>query len=107
MTSNGAGGAIITWSDHRNNTDYNVYAQRVTPSGLVGSSVGVGDEVGLSFRLLEPAPNPSRDMMRLDFELPMERRIDAQVFDVAGRPVRSLGAGLYSAGAHALVWDGR
>jgi hypothetical protein len=107
MTSNGAGGAVITWTDHRNNADYNVYAQRVTPNGVVGSTVGVGDEAGLSFRLLDPAPNPSRDMMRLDFELPTERRLDAQVFDVAGRPVRSLGAGLYSAGAHALVWDGR
>ncbi len=29
----GRGGAYITWQDYRNFTDYNVYAQRISPSG--------------------------------------------------------------------------
>jgi len=31
--SDGAGGAIITWRDYRSGTNYDVYAQRVSPSG--------------------------------------------------------------------------
>ncbi len=35
MVSDGSGGAIITWRDIRNGFDYDVYAQRVDPSGMV------------------------------------------------------------------------
>ncbi len=51
VASDGAGGAIIAWSDHRNGTDFDVYAQRVDASGtpqwtaggvLVGG--GAGDQ---------------------------------------------------------------
>ena len=31
----GAGGAIVTWYDDRNGTDYDIYAQRVNASGVV------------------------------------------------------------------------
>jgi hypothetical protein len=33
MTSDGQGGAIIVWQDRRNNTDYNLYAQRINSNG--------------------------------------------------------------------------
>jgi hypothetical protein len=33
IRSDGAGGAVIFWSDYRNNTDYDAYAQRVDASG--------------------------------------------------------------------------
>jgi hypothetical protein len=33
IVSDGAGGAIITWRDYRSGTNYDVYAQRVSPSG--------------------------------------------------------------------------
>jgi len=35
LTSDGSGGAIITWHDYRNGTDYDIYAQRVTSAGSV------------------------------------------------------------------------
>jgi FlgD Ig-like domain len=35
VISDGAGGAIMTWQDHRNGTDYDIYAQRVDASGAV------------------------------------------------------------------------
>ncbi len=34
ITSDNAGGAIISWIDNRNGTDFNVYAQRVNASGI-------------------------------------------------------------------------
>ncbi len=42
IASDGAGGAIITWQDNRLRPDYNIYAQRVDPSGtLLWASGGV------------------------------------------------------------------
>jgi hypothetical protein len=35
IVSDGAGGAIITWWDQRNSTQYDIYAQRVNAAGLV------------------------------------------------------------------------
>jgi hypothetical protein len=35
ITSDGAGGAIITWQDYRNGSDGDIYAQRVDASGIV------------------------------------------------------------------------
>lgn len=35
ITSDGSGGAIITWQDNRNSTDYNIYAQRINSTGNV------------------------------------------------------------------------
>jgi len=35
IASDGAGGAIITWSDLRSGTDSDIYAQHVLASGLV------------------------------------------------------------------------
>jgi hypothetical protein len=35
LVSDGAGGAIVAWEDYRNNTDYNIYAQRVNALGSI------------------------------------------------------------------------
>ncbi len=35
IDTDGLGGAIITWQDKRNNTDYDVYAQRINSSGAI------------------------------------------------------------------------
>ena len=34
IVSDGSGGAIITWYDYRNGNSYDIYAQRVNPSGV-------------------------------------------------------------------------
>jgi hypothetical protein len=33
ITNDGESGAIITWSDYRNGTDFDIYAQRLSPAG--------------------------------------------------------------------------
>ena len=35
VDEDGLGGAIFTWQDKRNNTDYDIYAQRINSSGVV------------------------------------------------------------------------
>jgi hypothetical protein len=40
IASDGAGGAIISWADLRNGTDYDIYAQRVDGSGTIMWTAG-------------------------------------------------------------------
>ncbi len=35
ISTDGAGGAIVVWSDYRSSTDFNIYAQRMGPSGAI------------------------------------------------------------------------
>uniref|UniRef100_A0A832MN13 Cytochrome c domain-containing protein n=1 Tax=Eiseniibacteriota bacterium TaxID=2212470 RepID=A0A832MN13_UNCEI len=75
-----------------------------TPANVaVGGPAG---GAGFAFRAL--APNPFRDATEARFALGRAERVDAAVYDVMGREVRSLARGLWLApGEHALRWDGR
>ncbi len=49
ITSDGTGGAIVTWIDYRNGTDYDIYAQRIRLSGYVqwpNNGVGICTATG-------------------------------------------------------------
>ena len=54
-----------------------------------------------------PAPNPSRGDVRLGFALARPGEVSLEIFDVAGRRVRTLARGSRAAGEHACRWDGR
>ena len=53
IVSDGAGGAIVTWYDHRSGTNYDIYAQRVNAAGVPQCNVdgvkvctAAGDQLG-------------------------------------------------------------
>jgi len=59
-------------------------------------------------RFLRASPNPFNPRTSLAFSLAAPARVDLEIFDVAGRPVRRLLSGAdYAAGTHAVTWDGR
>jgi flagellar hook capping protein FlgD len=51
-------------------------------------------------------PNPFSTSTNLMFTLADSRPVDMQIFDVTGREVRHLSAGVQNAGTHSLSWDG-
>jgi hypothetical protein len=53
------------------------------------------------------APNPTRDVLNLAFELPVDADVHAFIYDASGRAVRDMGRKHYVAGRHLLVWDGK
>ena len=55
--------------------------------------------------LAAPAPNPARSTAWLVLELPAPCMVRVEVFDLAGRRVRSLADGAFAAGATSLDWD--
>jgi hypothetical protein len=52
-----------------------------------------------------PWPNPARSSVRLTLRLPRAGRAVVEVFDEAGRRVRTLACGERAAGENALEWD--
>ena len=56
---------------------------------------------------LRNVPNPFNPSTVLRFELERSSAVRVQIFDLRGRFVADLGAGLRGAGEHAITWDGR
>jgi len=79
--------------------------------GVVLYPTGVEDDpvegVASRARLLPNHPNPFNPLTCIAFELPYAGDVSLQVFDAAGRHVRTLLAGELGPGAHSIAWDGR
>ncbi len=58
-------------------------------------------------RLSPAAPNPSRGETTFALDLPRPTDLSLVVFDASGRRVRTLAAGPFPQGRHAVAWDGR
>ena len=99
----GAAGAFVVWNDNRS-LSYRVYAQRVVASGLITTAVSTRIpaspvSVGNNY------PNPFSAHTSVDVVLGHDSAVTIEVFDVAGRRVRSLDAGRLEAGASQLTFD--
>ena len=57
-------------------------------------------------RLLPAYPNPFNPRTRVSFETSREGHVSLQVYDIAGRLVRTLSQGQRAAGLHSETWDG-
>ena len=58
-----------------------------------------------NFVLHQSEPNPTGGMTRIRFDLPIERLVRLDVFDLLGRRVATLADRNYSAGSHSTEWD--
>lgn len=75
----------------------------VRSSDVVGTGPKTSPPDGIEFA--PPAPNPARSVTRFAFALPRAARLEARVFDVTGRLVRTLATGERPAGRASLEWD--
>jgi hypothetical protein len=75
------------------------------PSG--GGDIPQGQPTGLRTRLLGTAPNPFNPRTQIRFELEHAADVRLQIFDGAGRLVRSWSWFQMEAGLHAVPWDAR
>jgi hypothetical protein len=65
------------------------------------------DETIPSQLALQAYPNPFNTATRIVLALPQRAEIELQVIDTAGRRVHGWPAGVYAAGYHKLIWNGR
>ena len=87
--------------------DLGWYIDDIRIQGTVTDVLGEGGRVPARIQLAQNVPNPFNPSTRIDFSLPAECRVELAVFDVAGRRVKTLAAGVLSAGPHQRGWDGR
>ena len=70
------------------------------------TGVEVETRLGDAFGLRGIEPNPFRSSTKVVFALPEAGRATIEVFDVAGRRVRTLENREFAAGSHSVTWNG-
>jgi hypothetical protein len=111
ITSDGDGGAIITWKDSRGTTD-DIYAMRVYHDGGPCVWAGVteyGEEVPIPtfFSLDQNCPNPFYGATEITYGLPTNCHVRIGIFDARGRKVADLVDEHQKAGLKVVRWDGK
>lgn len=96
----GSGTAVAAWQASA--LLYDIHAERIPRLSIVDVPSPSASRLSLM-----AAPNPSRHYTDLQFDLPVAARGTAQIYDVAGRRIRTLFVGDLPAGPTVLRWDGR
>lgn len=105
IVSDDAEGAIVTWHDFRNGAGADIYAQHVLASGGIPTAVTEPTSPFPRFASgIFPNPSIGEATLELDLLDPTTVRID--VFDIAGRALRSLDVRRGS-GWQSIALDGR
>lgn len=89
--------------------DYNQYDYVVEDDPEKGGeemiSDPVGNEIGVANVLIFPNPMSSSTSIR--YTLPKQMHIGIEIYDIAGRKIRTLLEERQIAGTHAVAWDGK
>lgn len=87
IVSDGSGGAVIAWEDGRNGIDPNIYAQHIDGSGTVTGITPPRRSPSLLAARVHP--NPFSGTASIAVELGAPANVQVDVFDVAGRKLRT------------------
>ncbi len=106
IVSDGSGGAIVAWSDNRNDQS-DIYAQSVDALGRPGQITGLPqDDLPAMTVLAGATPNPFNPATVIGFSLAHPGQVRLVVYDAAGRQVRVLANEARPAGRNEARWDG-
>lgn len=82
-----------------------------TSSEVAVTYTGIGDKnnqaVPTDFVLQQNFPNPFNPSTHISFGLPNNEEVRIIIYDMLGKPIRTLVSGKLSAGFHDIVWNGR
>lgn len=104
QTSRSTGGAYAVTSGFWVGGSGGVSGISEGPDGGEPDAPGVAP---LLFRVFPASPNPVGESMALTFDLPEARAIRLEVYDAAGRAVRTLADEVVGAGRSEWFWDRR
>ena len=60
-----------------------------------------------SFSLYQNYPNPFNPSTTIQYSVPNAGDVEAKIFDIQGRLIRSVSKSYQTAGTHSFVWDSR
>jgi len=104
-----ADGVYLSWVDMRASGKEDlkdIYTTRIHRSGL-DTGVEPDPARARGFRLAQNTPNPFNPETAIDFQILRAGDVRLEVFDLAGRRVRTLQDGPLAAGTYRRVFDGR
>ncbi len=104
IVSDGAGGAIVTWNDARDDSA-DIYAQRINSDGVV--PLTGADVPTVSMSLHQNFPNPFNPSTEIRYYLPEGCSVALDVYGVDGALVARLTEGYRDKGSHVATWNGR
>lgn len=104
IVSDGAGGAIVTWNDARDDSA-DIYAQRINSDGVV--PLTGADVPTVSMSLHQNFPNPFNPSTEIRYYLPGGCSVALDVYGVDGALVARLTEGYRDKGSHVATWNGR
>ncbi|MGD9547433.1 MAG: M6 family metalloprotease domain-containing protein [Candidatus Krumholzibacteriia bacterium] len=109
ILSDAAGGRLLEPVDMLGAGEALINANAAFAGGVIITVCLAGDQPDLPrvLALHGNVPNPFNPLTTFQYDLPEPARIRLEVFDVAGRLVRTLVTGQMPAGRHEAVWDGR
>lgn len=99
------GGTLVAWQDFRSGTTNDIYALPVDAQGT--APTGVGDTPLVPAGVLATNyPNPFAAETNITVSLANDANVNLDVFDVAGRSVRTVRLGQMAAGSTDIKFDG-
>ena len=109
VLSDAAGGRLLEPVDMLVVDEAVINANAALAGGVVITVCLAGEQPDLPqvLALHGNVPNPFNPVTTIKYDLPQPSRVRLEVFDVAGRLVRTLVTGQMPAGRHEAVWDGR
>jgi hypothetical protein len=100
----------IVWPNGQEDVLHNIptnFRLSLTQNGITSVDPGEVAAGAATISLVASAPNPFRDVTRIQFQLAGESAVALRVIDASGRVVRNLDQRSLPAGHHAIVWDGK
>lgn len=71
------------------------------------TAVETEETTPMTFHLYENYPNPFNPSTKVVFDLPKTEQVNVAVYNILGQKVRVLASKKFTAGKHALRWDGK
>lgn len=98
---------ISTWSDVRNHTDGDIYANIrsfINPDSVVAIH-SISTDIPTGFKLFQNYPNPFNPNTKINYELINSKFVSLKVYDVLGNEVETLVSEKQNAGSYSVTFD--
>jgi hypothetical protein len=112
LTTDGSGGAVISWDDYRNElaSSTDIYAQQISHSGALGVVTGIDElkrSTDESLRLYQNYPNPASGPTRIEYKIIRGGTVSLKVYDVTGQEISTLVNASLEPGDYSVVFDSK